>query len=190
MEKLIASDTVEQMMESLAQGTHAEVHGDADEGDCEASVGDGGCNSAEDSGRQGASPSKRHRGDELKRQRETTKIHTILTSMHSLPFDPEGEREREEIADSLAAADAPRLLSHKPASCPSPSLFPRPLVPSHVSESPSDFVPSTCFLGGRPGYVFKLGLAGLGYYKDLMVTDPTPTGLLGEGASKRVRFAD
>lgn len=48
-------------------------------------------------------------------------------------------------------------------------------------EQAEDFMAAKKFRGGRPGYVFKMGKKGLGYYKD---TPPTPAVTL-KAAKKR-----
>jgi hypothetical protein len=34
-----------------------------------------------------------------------------------------------------------------------------------------DYIPSSSFTGRKPGYVFKIGLQGLGYYRDKIEMD-------------------
>lgn len=46
------------------------------------------------------------------------------------------------------------------------------VVPTMPSRAPPpklpDFIPALTFAGSRPGFAFKMGEAGLGYYKDIV----------------------
>ena len=102
VEKLIARDTIEQMMESLArQKPDASPASHAVSSTTPAQPDAHGESSGEGSSRK-PGVHKRERGDELKRQKESTKICTILTGLHTLTYDPDAEREREDLADFLA----------------------------------------------------------------------------------------
>lgn len=60
-------------------------------------------------------------------------------------------------------------------------------APASAAAAPAPtqpaFVPSPAFAGARPGYLFKLGPQGLGYYLDTPVSAATPH---RDGSSGRV----
>ena len=135
-------------------------------------------------------------------------IHRILTAIHSLPYDPEAEREREELTDSIEAhahAQASRAaLRADAAHYPMSSSFPGD-APScgragereswSEGDNPSGtFSPAQAYQGSREGYVFKCGPLGLGYYRDGVshrAPSLVPQPRLNVGAAgRRVRFAD
>ena len=210
VEKLIARGTVEQMMEALARDSGADGDsggGSSDDGLAgargEVPAGQG---SASGDAREGSAKgggggdrlNRRERGDEIKKIRETNKIRTILTGLKALDYDPHAEREREELSDSLAT---PHVHSCAAASsAPTPRARPSDEVHSDGdSAPPSGFVAAGSFQGSKPGYVFKDGQHGLGYYIDCpsagVASMPPAGGYVdaahredGARATKRVRF--
>jgi hypothetical protein len=201
VEKLIARGTVEQMMEAmtresdeaaapacadvLAKAAAGARETDAHDGDVGGSMQDGGDGSSS-SGSSSFATSKRHRGDELKRQRETTKVQTILTGLRSLAYDAE-----EELGQGLRQghisqphASAFMQFSHAAAGLQAPSaehdIYSRAINPDSQhcipQERKTSFFGAEEYQGSISGYVFKAGEHGLGYYLD-------PQGLLrGSGA--------
>lgn len=190
VEKFIARGTVEQTMEALEHEPDV-VLADVDRvgvskgqnGDEGESSLDGVANGALDTGdaRAEASSStaasqrwqKRERGDDMKRQRETTRIRRVLTSLHSLPYDPDGERAREELSDSIEAARTSAGAALARGMGRGPPCLSEPLVGGSTRGDPfssctaeGDFIPAASFQGSKHGFVFKNGHRGLGYYVD------------------------
>lgn len=74
----------------------------------------------------------------------------------------------------------------------------QPQLPADEREAPPFFVPSKSFRGARPGYVFKKGRQGLGYYLDGLEQRKLAAGAAGAapqagaagGGAKRRRQAD
>ena len=71
---------------------------------------------------------------------------------------------------------------------PQPAALPQPAASS--SSASAAFMPAGMFAGARPGYVFKAGDSGLGYYRDGAAplpieprVDADEAGASGEGAS-------
>ena len=187
VEKLIARGTVEQMMEALARdsGADGDSGGGSSDGGLAGARGEvpAGQGSASGDAREGSANggggggggglNRRHRGDEIKKIRETNKIRTILTGLKALDYDPHAEREREELSDSLAtphvhscaAASAAPTQRAQPLDEVLSDLAPAP-PPRANRPPPSGFVAAGSFQGSKPGYVFKDGQHGLGYYID------------------------
>jgi hypothetical protein len=183
VEKLIARGTVEQMMEALARDSDADGDSSHDglagaRGEVPAGQGSASGDAREGSangggGGGGGGLNRRHRGDEIKKIRETNKIRTILTGLKALDYDPHAEREREELSDSLAtphvhscaAASAAPTQRAQPLDEVLSDLAPAP-PPRANRPPPSGFVAAGSFQGSKPGYVFKDGQHGLGYYID------------------------
>jgi hypothetical protein len=211
VEKFIARGTVEQMMERLARepdgdggsagdsgltGAREEVHEGQAGAHEDAGEGSARSDGAGSGSSSGGGVNRRQRGDEMKKIRETNKVRTILTGVKALDYDPDAEREREEIADSLATP-------HSCSAARSAYAAPIPRAPSSGGEQVAnaqtgDFVAAAAFQGSKPGYVFKNGQNGLGYYMDC----PPASAISRAGASggaahcedpearapKRVRF--
>lgn len=82
-----------------------------------------------------------------------------------------GEQEKEEEAVSDSGSDAEGKGSHgrggQGGGAPPPPQA-QLEVPPDEREAPPFFVPSKSFRGARPGYVFKKGRQGLGYYLDAL----------------------
>jgi len=95
-------------------------------------------------------------------------IHRILTSIHSLPYDPSAEREREELTDAIEARaqeQASRAALRADAAHYDTGGALR-AGPTSLSEVEGHFFPAPAYQGEREGFVFKSGLLGLGYYPD------------------------
>lgn len=181
VEKLIATGTVEQMMEQLAREHDTHVSKSSSAADA-ASAGAG---EERDVG-QGASSGDekeltRQRGDEIKRQRETTKIQNILIGLRALPYDPDAERAREEMVDFVRTFETNDSGNH---------------FPNQPKEdrcmAPSGFIAADSFQGSKQGFVFKNGQHGVGYYLDISASHVgVATGQEDvDRSAKRVRFSD
>jgi superfamily II DNA/RNA helicase len=188
VEKLIATGTVEQMMEQLAREHNTDGPQSSSAADA-ASVGapeEGDVDQGSSSG--DAREHKRQRGDEIKRQREVTKIQNILVGLSALPYDPGAEREREDMVDFLRMTGANHSGNQS---------FPnQPEEDRDGCMAPSGFIAASSFQGSKQGFVFKNGQHGVGYYLDISarllgVATVTATGQEDvDRSAKRVRFSD
>lgn len=71
--------------------------------------------------------------------------------------------------------------SKRPIDEPLASLPPRRAAPSDGGGALSGFIPAVAFAGARPGYLFKRGEAGTGYYRDPAQPVPSvPASVAGE----------
>ena len=176
VEKFIARGTVEQMMERLAREPDADGGsagdggqtggGEVPEGQAGANedAGEGSATSGGGSSGSAGGMNRRQRGDEMKKIRETNKVRTILTGVKALDYDPDAEREREEIADSLAT---PLSCSAASSAYAAPISRAPPWGREQLAhEQTGGFLAADSFQGSKLGYVFKNGLSGLGYYID------------------------
>jgi hypothetical protein len=79
---------------------------------------------------------------------------------------PAAGRAADVVAVPGTAANEPPLLLHTPASAPAASLAPAAPAPAVEEADDGRFYAAREFQGSRPGFVFKAGARGLGYYLD------------------------
>ena len=87
-------------------------------------------------------------------------------------------------------APPPSLVAPPPP--PQPATAFRPAPQATTTASPSSFVPAGMFAGVRPGFVFKHGELGLGYYRDGLTgaTSTAPVALASVAAAHEATDAD
>jgi len=138
---------------------------------------------------------KRVRNEEQRKATEDKKIRWILTNVKLLPEDQDSSMEASleaaamsarhifatedaEEAEMNEAVEEEEVLSDLESEGEEEALSRRDFIPADAGSS-------------RPGYVFRPGELGLGYYRDLV--EAGPAGSDGESSSrggKRVRFAE
>ena len=76
--------------------------------------------------------------------------------------------QREKLQQLKQPAGAPSAKAERPASGATSSSRPTASVapPAAASSSSSSFVPAATFAGARPGFAFKAGPQGVGYYRE------------------------
>ena len=87
-------------------------------------------------------------------------------------------------------APPPSLVAPPPPPQPAPAF--RPASQATTTAAPSSFVPAGMFAGFRPGFVFKHGELGLGYYRDGLAgaTSTAPVALASVAAAHEATDAD